>query len=177
MLFNTILVWSVLRYAWLKIDWNKLPCKTQLLQTVAEWRYFHLVQWQKGIHISYTEKIHRITDCTHLLQQRRKTSDGQSKSLSLHRATVTDWRVEIGLHQCDIRRSWSRSWWKLLLSLASVTTGAACYMSGLWLVYISAKSAQHIHVWVKNTSPSFMTSTIHRFSKFFSLAHSLENLQ
>jgi len=38
-------------------DWSNPLCNIQLLKTVAEWRYLHLVHWYKSIRISRTEKF------------------------------------------------------------------------------------------------------------------------
>jgi len=60
-----------------------------------------------------------MTDCKRLLQQRITTSEQNG----VFTQNDSDrWRVEIGLHQFDARRSGSQGRWNLLLWLAFVTT-------------------------------------------------------
>ena len=74
---------------------------------------------KNAIHISYTEKIHRMTDCKQLTRQTIKTSAQNA----VFAQSDDDIRLaEIGLQQCDIRRSGSQDRLNLLLWLASVET-------------------------------------------------------
>ena len=59
-LFTATLAWS--RDVWWRSDRSNPPCKNQMLKTVSEWCYLHLVNWNY-IHNSFTEKL---TDCTQL---------------------------------------------------------------------------------------------------------------
>jgi len=63
-----------------------------------------------------------------LLQQRITTSE---LNVVFAQSDSDRRRVEIGLHQCDIRQSGSQGRWNLLLWLVSVTTVAACHTSCL----------------------------------------------
>ena len=78
-----------------------LPCKTQLLKTVADRYYLHLVQWQKCIYISYTEK-YKVTDCKHLLLLKQRIIK-TSEQIAFTQSDGDKQHVKIGLHQYDIR--------------------------------------------------------------------------
>ena len=80
-------------------------CKIERLKLLS--KNTHIMMWALSNSLTrrYLPRTHRITDCTQLPQQRRKTSQQNPFTHHQHSVTVTDdvrMQVKIGLHQFDI---------------------------------------------------------------------------
>ena len=99
------------------------------------------------IHISSTKKIHRITDCKHLLQQRIKTEQNAFFAREWRSVNRCDGVSKLCYSSLIFCWSWNQGRWNLLLWLALVIPVAAWYraFSGLWRVHTLARQCPGIH--------------------------------
>jgi len=82
-------------------------------------RYFDFVHWRKGIRINHTEKNTEWPTVRAHVDTKKNVG---GKRFVRARMTFSRWRcvchcrrVEIGLRRLDIRRSWNKGQWNLLL--------------------------------------------------------------
>ena len=111
-------------------DESNPQSKMQMLKTVAEWCYLHVVHRKKSVHVSYTENS--LNDWLYAPVASKKKPLQQNAFCDIQ--SVTDavcHHVKIGPHRLDIHESRSQNQWNLLLWRASVTKVTTCRTSDL----------------------------------------------